>query len=133
MNNPYSISFGNEPGEIISRGEDIDQMVRTFSSESPSTTTYIITGIRGSGKTVTLSKIIEKLREDNSWIVVTLNQNRNLLEALAANLYEHPLLKASFIKTDIRVSFVADIPLRNDGPTTDVEVQLKRCCRLSKR
>ncbi len=133
MSNPYSINFGTEPNQLISRRMDIDKIISTFNSDMPSTTSYIITGVRGSGKTVTLSTIVEQLNNDKDWITVTLNQNRNLLEALAANLYEHPLLKASFIKADIKLSFVVDASFQSSGPASDVEVQLKKMLKIVKK
>lgn len=133
MNNPYSIAFGTEPSELISRGGDIDKIIDTFNSPTPSTTTYIITGVRGSGKTVTMAKIIEQLRNDKGWIAITLNQNRDLLTALAANLYEHPMLKSAFLKADIKISFLVETSIKSEGPAEDVEVQLKKMLQIVKR
>ena len=130
MDNPYSIAFGTIPGSLISRELEIREMIDTFRSETPSTSSYIITGVRGSGKTVTMAAMISLLKEDKSWIIVTLNQNRDLLEALAANLYEHSLLKASFIKADIRLSFMLEASFRNEGPSADTEVQVKKMLQI---
>ncbi len=131
--NPFNISFGVEPSRLISRESDIEQMISTFNSEAPSTTTYIITGVRGSGKTVTMSAILDRLGKHNDWITITLNQNRNLLEALAANLYEHPLLRAAFLEADIGFSFIIEASVRNSGPVSDVDVQLKKMLHIVKR
>ena len=132
MNNPYSLTFGKEPIRIISRERDIRDMTDVFCSEMPSTMLYIITGVRGSGKTVTMAAIADRLRNESNWIVVTLNPNRDLLSSLAANLYEHPLLKGAFISADITLSFGIGANIRTDGPAADVEVQLKKMLKIIK-
>lgn len=52
MTNPYSISFGMEPKEIIPRPVQKNQILSDFREEDPSVRVYMITGVRGSGKTV---------------------------------------------------------------------------------
>lgn len=133
MNNPYSLTFGREPLKLISRTGDINKMIDTFNSPSPSATVYIITGVRGSGKTVTMSAMLDKVRDDKDWIVCTLNPGGDLLASLAANLYEHHELKAAFIKADIKLSFVADVTIKNVGPAANVEVQIKKMLGIIKK
>ena len=102
--NPFSIIFGIEPTRFISRESQISEIVDTFKSNTPSSYLYIITGVRGSGKTVTMASIINRLKNEKGWITITLNSNRDLLTGLAANLYEHPLLKPAFLKANISFS-----------------------------
>lgn len=132
-NNPYSLTFGKEPYKIISRSHEIDRMTEMFCSETPNTSVYIITGVRGSGKTVTMAVIADKLRSRKGWIVITLNPNRDLLAALAANLFEHPMLRSEFLKAEISFSFGVGGTVKEDGPTLDVEVQLKKMFQLIRK
>ena len=70
MNNPFTLSFGIEPKEYIVRNEQISDIVGNFKSEEPSNHSYILSGVRGSGKTVTLSSITAELEKDKKWIVI---------------------------------------------------------------
>ena len=129
--NPYSLTFGREPARMVSRSGEISRMVNTFNSRTPSTSVYIITGVRGSGKTVTMAALIDRLRSEKDWIICTLNPNSDLLASFAANLYEHPKLKAAFVKADIRLSLGAEVSVRAEGPAPDTEVQIKRMLRVA--
>lgn len=57
---------------------------------------YMLTGIRGSGKTVMMTIISQELAKDSDWIVEEINPTRDLLQGLAAKLYDHPELQAIF-------------------------------------
>ncbi len=133
MNNPFSLTFGVEPNKLISREKDINKMVANFTATTPSTTVYLITGVRGSGKTVTMTTLLDRMRQQEDYIVVTLNPTTPLLSALAANLYENPILKAAFVKAKISLNFVANISIETNGPTQDVEVQLKKMLNIIKK
>ena len=49
-NNPYTLTFGKSPDQIIERIVQTDEVVNTFNRNPPVQQTYIITGVRGSGK-----------------------------------------------------------------------------------
>ncbi len=71
---------------LISRGAVGDQIVESFTGRYAMTHTYLIEGIRGSGKTVLMTTIAKKLEKEKEWIVINLNSTRNLLEDLADGL-----------------------------------------------
>ena len=50
--NPYTLTFGIKPKEYIERLSDTQEVLGNFLSEEPSQQIYMITGVRGSGKTV---------------------------------------------------------------------------------
>ncbi len=131
--NPFSLNFGKEPFKLISRQARVDEIVDTFQSDNPSTSTYLITGVRGSGKTVTMMSVINELKKDKNWITVTLNPARDLLEAFAANLYETPAVKPAFIKADIGINFVVNATLSTKEPAIDVDVSLKKMLKIIDR
>ncbi len=133
MNNPFSLTFGVEPNKIISREKDIDNMVSNFTNPKPSTAVYLITGVRGSGKTVTMTALLDRMRQQEDYIVVTLNPTTPLLPALAANLYENPILKSAFIKAKISLNLIASISVETNGPSQNVEVQLKKMLAIIKK
>ena len=84
--NPFTLTFGQEPNMLISRGAVGDQIVESFTGRYAMTHTYLIEGIRGSGKTVLMTTIAKKLEKEKEWIVINLNSTRNLLEDLADGL-----------------------------------------------
>ena len=88
MSNPFTLSFGKKPFEYISRIRQTDEILEDFHAEHPVSQVYMLTGVRGSGKTVMMATIANHLAEDNEWIVVELNPTRDLLTGLASRLYE---------------------------------------------
>ncbi|MBR0172846.1 MAG: hypothetical protein IJQ21_08655 [Lachnospiraceae bacterium] len=75
--------FGKEPSQIVTRVVQKDEIIQTFLEDTPSSQIYMITGVRGSGKTVLMTEIANRFREEKSFIVVELNPARDLLEGLA--------------------------------------------------
>ena len=130
--NPFSLNFGIKPHRIISRRMQIEEIINTFNSSTPGSYIYIITGVRGAGKTVTMASVINELQLKKDWIVITLNPNRDLLSAMAAGLFGEPLLKPVFLKADIAFSLGVDISLSTEGPM-DLEIQIKRMLDIIKK
>lgn len=58
-NNPFTLMFGKEPTNSIPRDDILSEIVMDFSRPNPMTQVYIITGARGSGKTVLLSELYQ--------------------------------------------------------------------------
>ena len=50
--NPYTLTFGKEPTQLIARATQSQQIIDSFLSEPSTQQVYMVTGIRGSGKTV---------------------------------------------------------------------------------
>ena len=82
MTNPFSLSFGREPLSFIERGRQSREIIDSFSEENPACQVYMITGVRGAGKTVMLTDIAKYFRKENDWIVVDLSPERDLLQML---------------------------------------------------
>ena len=97
MQNPFTHTFGAEPIEYINTIQTED-IIENFSYPIPSEKCYMITGVRGCGKTVMLSKVANKLSESEDWIVYDLNVTKDMLNQLASKLAEHPLLQKKFVK-----------------------------------
>ena len=105
MQNPFSLSFGTKPAEQISRTLQINEIIEDFNSDLPSSYVYMITGVRGSGKTVAMTTISSELAEDSSWITIELNPERDLLQGFASKLYSRANLKPFFL--DAKLDFSA--------------------------
>ena len=80
MSNPFTITFGKKPEEYISRTAQMSTIIDTFTSDVPSAQVYMITGVRGSGKTVLLSAIGKEMAAMDKWMVIDLNPTRDLLK-----------------------------------------------------
>lgn len=135
MTNPFSLSFGKEPLSFIERGRQNREIIDSFSEENPSCQVYMITGVRGSGKTVLLTDIAKHFRKEKDWIVVDLSPERDLLQMLAADLSNRPELLTIFQDAKINLSFLG-LGLEIDGvpPITDVSVAVTRMLeRLGKK
>ena len=86
MKNPFSLTFGKEPLSLISRNLQNEEIIESFKADNPDFQVCMITGVRGSGKTVAMTTIANDLRKDDQWLVVDLNPERDLLNALASEL-----------------------------------------------
>lgn len=84
--NPFTLTFGKQPAEYISRYENTETIISTFEGENPVSQAYLIEGIRGSGKTVLMTTIANELRKRDEWIIVDLNPTQDLLEQLSLRL-----------------------------------------------
>ena len=103
--NPFTLSFGNEPTEYISRIAEKDQLIRNISAEPPLSHYHVITGIRGSGKTVLLTTLSAHFEKEADYIVIELNPEDDMREALAAKLYSKCLIKRLFLEKNFSFSF----------------------------
>ena len=61
MNNPFTLSFGKKPLQYISRIAQTNEVIQNFDAEIPSNQIYMITGVRGSGKTVMMTSIAAEM------------------------------------------------------------------------
>lgn len=86
MGNPFTLTFGKTPTEYITRHENTQEIKNTFLEEPARSQTYLIRGVRGSGKTVLMTTIAKEIAKDDRWICVDLNSTQNLLEDLSYRL-----------------------------------------------
>lgn len=122
MNNPFTLSFGKKPLQYISRISQTNEIIENFSAEEPSNQIYMLTGVRGSGKTVMMTSIAGEMKKNENWIVVELNPARDLLQSLAAKLYSLPEMYPYFIQAKLDFSaFGLGVSLENAVPVTDIE------------
>lgn len=86
MRNPFTLTFGKKPTEYIIRHENIEEIKSAFTDEPAKCQTYLIRGVKGSGKTVLMTSIAKELCEEPDWIEVDLNSSQNLIEDLSYRL-----------------------------------------------
>ncbi len=125
--NPFSLSFGKEPVNAISRDMQLNEIVEGFTVENPEFQTCMITGVRGSGKTVLMTEIAEKIRDYKGWIVIELSPERDMLHTLAAELSNRKELLQIFKDAKINLSFLGfGLEIDSEPPITDIVVALDR-------
>ena len=130
MSNPYTLVFGQPPLEIIERKTQAERIISEFCQEHPSNYLNLVTGIRGCGKTVFITRIANRLREKSEWIIVNLNPQRELLTALAAKLNSDQVLNRIFREAEINLqAFGFGLGVKGAPPITDIEEALTRMLR----
>ncbi|MBR1599699.1 MAG: hypothetical protein IJ661_12425 [Lachnospiraceae bacterium] len=132
--NPYAISFGKIPSQYISRDILIEDMVDTLSSEIVDEQAFKLTGIRGIGKTVTLTAIEKELRDDKNWIVVDLKSNSDITNDLVANLYTEVSFLRKFIDASMNLSaFGIGVSISDKSPAASLDVALNQILKEVKK
>lgn len=104
MINPYSLVFGKEPSQYIARLKQTREILDNFNAEPSPQQVYMITGIRGSGKTVMMTSIAETLKNDDAWINIELNSEDDMLKSLGSKLYSHNSVSHFFSSLKISLS-----------------------------
>ena len=136
MNNPFCLTFGKEPYQLISRYVPMNEIINSFSEEKPSQQVYMITGVRGSGKTVFMNSVSKELKEDNDWVVIELNSSGELLKELAEKLYSIKGMSKIFNESGINLSvFGIEVELKKNDPIgASLEVAIENMLeKLSKK
>ena len=132
--NPFSLLFGKKPSQYIDRLSQSDTITATFESDQPSTQVYLITGVRGSGKTVMMTSIANKLNEKKDWIVVNLNPSGDMLQALAAKLYKEPVFKPLLAELKVDFSLLGiGVSIARSNKISDIESVIEILLGLSKK
>jgi hypothetical protein len=101
--NPFTIIFGVEPQSIIPRNEEYHKIVGEFESSNPLSPAFVITGVRGCGKTVLMTSIQNYFSEKANWYVLRLNPDLDLYSSAISQLGEYITLKDERI-TEVNAS-----------------------------
>ena len=118
--NPFTLAFGKHPSEFISRPMQLNQVLDIFTNEPPTHQVIMITGVRGSGKTVMLNDISKQLREEPEWITIELNPNTDMVHELAAKLYDIKSMHDIFLKAKFNFTLLGiGIEINNQPPTAN--------------
>lgn len=132
--NPFSTTFGIEPDNYIARIKEQNQIISEFSAAKPSNYVYLITGVRGSGKTVMLSAIANHFRAEDDWLVIDPGPKDNLLENIASEIYENGKVKHAFLKGEASFSFNGlSFTIQGKEPVTTVNTLLKKMLDIIKK
>lgn len=88
MKNPFNVMYGMIPTSLVNRNDAYEKIIGAFNDENAVASSYLITGIRGSGKTVLLRGLAKELSEEKGWLTVDLNPQGDFISSLAERLYE---------------------------------------------
>lgn len=104
MGNPFTLTFGKKPTEYIIRRANIEEIENAFLEEPARCQSYLIRGVRGSGKTVLMTAISKEISDKPDWISVDLNSSQNLLDDLAYRLMDACESAAGIINRGVDIS-----------------------------
>ena len=104
MNNPFELTFGLKPNNYISRLKQSEEIISNFKSPTGNKS-FLITGVRGTGKTVMLSHISKQFENEKNWIVIELIPNYDMLEQFASALYDSSIMNKIFNNKTFGFSF----------------------------
>ncbi len=124
--NPFVLNFGKVPKQYISRELIIDEITQEMFDEDTQNNCFMLTGTRGSGKTVTMTAIEHRVLESEDWIVIRLNAERNILESLVGKLYDSREFMTKFVDANLNLSkFGIGLNLGSKSPVADIESALE--------
>lgn len=108
MQNPFTTTFSKVPDDSYISIEQLDEIINNFSYDNPSESVYKITGVRGSGKTVLLAKVEDRIRQkdfkDKGWLICNLSPVRDMLGQMAAFLKKEGFSKDKKKSKSVNVS-----------------------------
>ncbi len=132
--NPFNITFGKEPNELISRKTELEEIYNSLSFGEANNEVFIISGVRGCGKTVAMTTVSGFYKKQERWLVIDLNPEYDLLEQLASKIIDEGKLKKLFLKTEFNFSFKGfGFSLNGDVPINNVSSLLKRNLNTSRK
>lgn len=130
----FNITFGQKPEYLIERKMQIDEVINNFSLDFPLTMTYLITGVRGSGKTVLLTTIGKEFSKKEDFIVIDINPERDILEQIASKLYESQSIKKLFLNKTLSFSFHGvGFSINGEEPVSNVRSIIEKMLSVVKK
>ena len=125
MPNPFTLTFGRSPLESVDRPVQINEIIEAFSSDTINQQMFIITGVRGSGKTVMMTEISHRLRADDHWVVIELNPQTDLLSAMLSKLNSNQICSNLIKSAKIDLSFFGfGVTVEGATPISDAETAI---------
>ena len=84
--NPFSLVFGKCPSAIIERPMQVEEIVQAFTAKEIAQQIFMITGVRGFGKTVLMTSVAKRIAANKEWVHIELNPTLDLLSSLLSKL-----------------------------------------------
>lgn len=127
MGNPFTLAFGKSPLENIERPVQKNEILEAFLATPINQQIYMITGIRGSGKTVLMTDVSRRLKTEDNWTVIELNPETDMLHSFAAKLSQVEKFKEAFRNAKINLSLLGlGLEIEDVSPIADDETAITR-------
>ena len=134
MNNPFSLAFGNTPYVEIDRSNVEFDIINDFNGEHSVSNAYMITGVRGSGKTVYMTNICKKLRQDKKWIVIEVSPEEDIIKQIAYKLAKDSDFGKLIVSAKIDISiFNAEVSKTTNNSTDIFSIELEKLLDLAEK
>ena len=93
----------------------------------------MITGVRGSGKTVMMANISEYFSDKKDWMVIELSTERDILNKVISKLYNSSF-QASLVEAKIDLSFFGiGVSIKGAPKITDIDVATEKMLKVIKK
>ncbi len=110
--NPFMVTFGREPIEYVRRDDQSEIIKSTFLGDPVTDQIFIITGVRGSGKTVLLYQMADFFEQEKDWITIRCTPTGDILNFIAQSLLQENILKKYNISLSVSVAGIAQVNLQ---------------------
>lgn len=125
MQNPFTLTFGKSPLEPVERPVQTNEIIEAFTADLINQQMFIITGVRGSGKTVMMTEISHRLRKKEDWVVIELNPATDLLQGMLSKLNSNQVCAGMIKSAKIDLSFFGfGVSIEGAAPITDTETAI---------
>lgn len=101
LSNPFKAEFGSVPESYIPRNDLENGIYNSFITSSTGTM-QLVTGIRGSGKTVLITRISDRIAKEKKWIVIKVNPEAMLYENVIYGLTQ--ALHSSNLSASLKIN-----------------------------
>ena len=134
MDNKFTVTFGQLPNSYINREHIAEKICNDFCLDFPLSRIYVISGVRGSGKTVLLTNVSQTMQKKDDWIVVDVNPNREILEQVASGIYENARVKHLFVSKSFSFSFHGfGFSIEGETPVSNIKTILEKMLGVLKK
>lgn len=92
--NPFTTTCSKLPEYTYIATTQTQEIIENFQFDRPTEAVYKITGIRGSGKTVIMSRVMDEMKAsalEDRWLIYSLNPSRDMLRQFAALLHDEKI------------------------------------------
>lgn len=119
--NPFTLSFGRKSNEYIDRNIDEEKIITVFTEEPITDQIFLLTGIRGCGKTVTMTNISNQIADLDNWIVIKISPVDNIIDALFKNLIYNSKVHQVCLDAKIDISiFGINVSVNSNLPDKNI-------------
>lgn len=130
--NPFNPTFGDVPRILIAEEDLVGDVTAKLRANSYARS-FFITGVRGSGKTVLMTKVEEELRRDKQFIVIDVSNNEDLLADLKERLLRAVLGPLKVKLQDLRSFGAAGVSVGISAGAASEQNQIQDLLEVARR